>query len=143
MDGIYRLNKFSGEPPNNPGAGFDNSIALYDEAFNQKQNLSRVLAHEFAHKLYRQFYDVDGGKEYADIAEWKLYSNAKTGDKFLTTWRDDFVEADGIKGPDEDFSNNIEYFLFDPKKLKAKSPKINDWIQKKYGAKFKLGKGSK
>jgi Mlc titration factor MtfA (ptsG expression regulator) len=102
-----------------------------------------VLAHEFAHKLYGQFIDTDRGKGYADAAEWQTFINPQTKEHFLTTLRYHFVEEDGINGPDEDFSNNIEYFLFDPKKLNAKSPKIYDWIQKKYGSKFKLGKGSK
>ena len=142
VQGIYRLIQFK-EYAANPAAGFENNIALYDPAFQTRQNLTRILAHEFAHKLYRHFYDIDRGQEYARIADWKSYTNPKTAEKVIYTFRDQFVEEDGSFGPDEDFSNNIEYFLFEPKKLKKVSPKIYDWIEKKYGPKFKIGKGSK
>lgn len=138
VEGIYRLDKFEKEPKN-PAAGYGDSIALYNKAFDTKQNLTRILAHEFAHKLYRQFYDTDKGVEYSKVAEWEAKLNPKNKDLFLMTWRDDFVEEDGKNGPDEDFSNNIEYFLFEPKTLKNKNPKIYEWIQKKYSVKFKMG----
>jgi hypothetical protein len=142
VEGIYRLKKqYSGG--SNPASGYKNLIVLYDEAFHSKKNLSRILAHEFAHKLYGQFFGVDQGKSYAEVAEWQSFVNPRTREQFLTTLRNDFVEEDGVNGPDEDFSNNIEYFLFDPHRLKSSAPKIYDWIRNRYGAKFSIGKGSK
>jgi hypothetical protein len=57
--------------------------------------------------------------------------------------RDDasFVEEDGPESLPEDFSNNIEYYLFEPETLRRKAPKIHDWIKKKFGDSFKLSKG--
>jgi Mlc titration factor MtfA (ptsG expression regulator) len=51
------------------------------------------------------------------------------------------VEEDGAIDIGEDFSNNIEYFLFEPTKLKAKTPKVYQWIKEKYGDSFKPRKG--
>jgi len=44
--------------------------------------------------------------------------------------RDEFVEDDGKEGPNEDFANNIEYFLFRSQSLKMKAPKVYDWIRR-------------
>jgi len=140
VDGIYRMEK-SDNVHSNPGSGHDNQIVLYDGAFKADQNLARVVGHEFAHKLYRQFYDEDGGRGYAQAAQWEAFKNPKTNESFIMAGRDDFVEEDGKNGPDEDFANNIEYYLFKPSVLRAKSPRIYEWIQKKYGDKFKVGTG--
>ena len=53
---------------------------------------------------------------------------------------DGFVEKDGTESPEEDFANNVEYFLFDRKTLIKKTPTAEDWIHRKFGDKFKLGK---
>lgn len=142
VEGIYRFRRHHSEA-SNPAAGYRNQIALYDRAFLPGASLSRILAHEFAHKLYSQFFGTDRGRGYAEVAEWRSFVNPRTREQYLTTFRTEFVEEDGINGPGEDFSNNIEYFLFDPQRLKSKSPRIFDWIRKRYGAKFSLRKGAK
>lgn len=53
----------------------------------------------------------------------------------------EFVEHDGKTSAEEDFANNVEYFLFDQAALKNKSPNIFSWIQKNLGQKLRLGKG--
>ncbi len=54
--------------------------------------------------------------------------------------REGFVEEDGKEGPNEDFSNNVEYFLFEPSVLKIRSPKVYEWFSGKYGDKLQLRK---
>lgn len=132
---IYRLTKSSSDSEN-PGSGHDNDIALYDPAFDPKQNLSRVLAHELAHKLYDQFGESDA-EAYNTTAGWRV-KRTDSGARVFVPRMDGFVEEDGEEGPNEDFSNNIEYFLFDPKALHERTPKVYDWIQQKYGKAFKL-----
>ncbi len=141
VEGIYRMKTFL-EHPANPAANHEHHIVLYDEAFRANQNLARVIAHEFAHNLYRQLYGGEGAKSYAQAADWipvplpgsdKRVLMAKPGREF--------VAKDGEDGPSEDFSNNIEFYLFNPKELKAKTPKVYNWISKRYGDKFKIGKG--
>ena len=56
--------------------------------------------------------------------------------------REFYVENDGKEGPAEDFSNNIEHYLFQPEQLKIKSPKVYEWIRQRYGDSFKIVKGS-
>jgi hypothetical protein len=56
----------------------------------------------------------------------------------LTLGRKGIVAEDCRVSPEEDFANNIEYFLFDSKTLKEKSPKVFEWLSKKYGDKLKL-----
>jgi hypothetical protein len=52
------------------------------------------------------------------------------------------VDPDSANSVEEDFSNNVEFYLFNPSKLKDVSPGAYNWIQSHFGAKFKLGKGS-
>lgn len=141
VKGIYRLTT-STLYQLNPAAGRNGEVALYDRAFFSDQNLTRILAHEFAHEVYRQMYGEDKGLSYASAADWLQVKNRKTGDLMLVPNRDGFVEEDGKENPNEDFSNNIEYFLFNPTVLKEKTLKVYHWILKKFGDKFKLGKES-
>lgn len=48
------------------------------------------------------------------------------------------VEVDSKLSREEDFANNIEYYLFAPDTLKLKSSKAYDWIKQRYGDKLKL-----
>lgn len=48
------------------------------------------------------------------------------------------MASDGKESPTEDFSNNIEYFMFDVKKLKTFNPSIYEWIERTYGDKLDL-----
>ncbi len=136
VSGIYRL-KASAQLTENPAANFQNQIALYDSAFGGKLNVARVLAHEFAHIFFRQMAKPEQ-VDYAIAAEWEatLWNGLK--DKQLTLNRKDFVEYDSQNSPEEDFANNIEYFLFNPKTLKEKSPQLYVWMSKKFGDKLRL-----
>ena len=140
VQGLYRLRK-SSSFESNPGAGFANSIVLYDSAFNSKQDLSRILAHEFAHKLYHRLTPEDA-RSYNAAAEWGVF-RTKGGQTIFVPMRESYVEDDGREGPNEDFSNNIEYYLFASNTLKKGTPKVSEWILQKYGEAFKLKKASK
>jgi hypothetical protein len=140
VEGIYRMENYLSYP-SNPAANHEHQIVLYDSAFGHKQNLPRIIAHEFAHSLYRQSYDIDKGVGYANAAEWIAVPVGESREIMLVPNRDGFVAEDGKEGPAEDFSNNIEYFLFNPRELQIKTPKVYDWIRQRYGDKFKLGKG--
>jgi hypothetical protein len=137
VEGIYRLEK-SIENPANPASNHENQIALYDSALKPGVDTARILAHEFAHKIYSQVYDEKERVKYAISADWMGVPIGNTLTLIPSPIRDGFVEEDGSLNPEEDFSNNIEYFLFNPTTLKSKTPKVYDWIQKKYGDKFKI-----
>jgi hypothetical protein len=141
VEGIYRMKTYLDHPAN-PAANHNHQIVVYDEAFKPKQNLASIMAHEFAHNLCRQLYDSPEGDSYALAADWMLIPVTGTNTRILMPKPSrEFVEKDGEDSLNEDLSNNIEYFLFNPQELKRKTPKVYDWITKKYGDKFKLGKG--
>ncbi len=136
VSGIYRL-KTSAQLPENPAANFQNQIALYDRTFESKQNVARVLGHEFTHLFYRTLTFAEQF-DYAKTAEWKGRVWNGLAGRELTLVRKGAVEEDSQNNPEEDFANNVEYFLFNPKTLKEKSPKVYEWISKKFGDKLKL-----
>ena len=137
VSGIYRL-KTSAQLEENPAANFQNAIALYDRAFESKLNVARVLGHEFTHLFYRSLSFAEQF-DYAKTAEWKGRVWNELTDSELTLVRKGIVEEDSQNNPEEDFANNIEYFLFDPKTLKEKSPKVYEWISKKFGDRLRMG----
>lgn len=145
VESIFRLIK-SSLYDRNPASGESGEIAVYDAAFNSKVNLARVLAHEFAHEVYRQlsYAELDDYRKAADWLNIKI-PQSTGGNKFQSIPNRDsdaYVEEDGTESLTEDFSNNVEYFLFDPQTLKKKTPKVYEWIQKKFGDNFKIRKGT-
>lgn len=53
----------------------------------------------------------------------------------------DFVEPDGKLAPEEDFANNVEYFVFEPQKLNLASLQISKWIEKTLKSKLQMERG--
>lgn len=125
----------------NPASSDYGMIVLYDEAFKEKQNLARILAHELAHEFFRQISDKERVK-YALSTGWSEKVDLKTNKRQLVPTRFEAVEEDSFESVTEDFANNLEYLLFDKKTLKKKVPEAVRWFDEKYGDKLKLGKGS-
>ncbi len=114
-------------------------MVIYDEAIKNKTLLPRVIAHELAHQIFRDFSDSQI-TAYKLVANWETALNHK-GVKVLRTSRKKFVAPDGDLGPDEDFANNMEYFIFDKNELALKTPRIMEWLDIEYGDKIKRGRG--
>ena len=138
VDGIYRMSE-SKQHEVNPASGYAHNIVIYDKAFDEGNNLARILSHEFAHEIYRQL-PVAGKVDYAKAADWgvSFVGDGLNNPDFFPN-RDGFVEEDGKNSIDEDFANNIEYFLFNQGTLKSKTPKVFNWISKRYSDKFSIG----
>ena len=49
-----------------------------------------------------------------------------------------FVSSRAKDGVDEDFAENIYFFLFDSEKLKSVAPLAYEWLSKKFSKKIKL-----
>lgn len=141
VSGIFRFDKFSGTTNENPAANRNGVIVLYDSAFSTKGKLARILAHELSHEYYRQLSD-DKTRSYLQVAQWFLIRDQKTHKTRLVPGRFDYVENDGPESVAEDFSNNLEYFLFDPPTLEKTNPKIYQWFRKEMGDNFKVKKGA-
>ena len=101
-------------------------ITLYDSIY--QNNFERVITHELSHILYDQLSDEEKDA-YIKVAGWRPAKD-KTGKEVMINTRTVFTEPDGSTNPNEDFSNNLEYYLFDKKTLETKNPKIYQWIKK-------------
>jgi hypothetical protein len=101
---ILRAVKSSFQDNPSTSAPDESIIVLYDNA--QKFGYKRVLAHELAHVFYSKL-DKHELKTYYEAAGWKDTSQYK-----FSTSRATFSEPDGALGPDEDFANNVEHFVF-------------------------------
>ena len=136
---LFRLEK-SFLYDQNPASGEAGEIAIYDSAFKAKANLSRILAHEFAHEVFRQFSDTEKD-QFRMAADWLLVKDPRAAKGMMSIPNrdsDQYVEQDGMESLTEDFSNDIDYFLFEPTVLRKKSPKVYDWIGKKFGDTFTI-----
>jgi hypothetical protein len=121
----------------NPATTTSNHIVVYDSAFRKRGELSRLLTHELAHQLYENLEEIEK-TSYSAVAGWL---NLHQGSNGKPVGRK-FVASDGDLSPDEDFANNVEYFVYEPMKVKLKNPAIYDWLFIKYGDKFRMGKGA-
>ena len=133
MDGVYRFSKSKYFP--NPASRIGSNIGLYDTAFDEKRNLARILAHELAHYSYDKL-SFEDGKRYREVTGWQ--TKLEGSDVYWTPRPNAFVEDDGKVSPDEDYANNVEYFLFRPKVLKQVTPNAFNWLKNKFGDKFKI-----
>lgn len=138
VSGIYRLDR-SIMGTINPASSVIEAggISLYDAAFKDSKNLPRIMAHELSHFAYKQLSQQDRDS-YMMATNWM---NPPEGTKGWIQRKDGYVAEDGRNSPDEDFANNVEYFLYDSEKLKTKTPHGYTWIAKHFGANFKLGNG--
>ena len=131
---VYRARKSTDHP--NPASSSDGIIVFYNSAFDRPTNLSRVLAHELAHQKYRDLNDEER-KNYWTATNWFNLSQDDKHPAYIRR-KDGYVEADGKISPEEDFANNVEYFLFDKEKLHRASANASDWINKHFGDTFIL-----
>ncbi len=137
----YRMHRMEkSKDGNNPATSANDILVIYNSAFDQKNVLSRVLAHEFAHEIY-------GNLKVSDARDYRLTTNwfelNKNGKRLLISRKEGFVTDDGRVSPEEDFANNMEFFLFEPKKLISETPHAYRWITVAFGDKIQLRKCDK
>ncbi len=112
-----------------PAVSSDEYIILFPSAFAKPIEIPRILAHELAHFLSQGEWAAQF-RDYQRSSGWKSNSVREGG----------FVESDGKSSPEEDFANNIEFYLFERATLKAKSPEILVWLEKNMSSLLKLEK---
>lgn len=121
----------------NSGSGTPGHIVLYDDAFVKDKNLARIISHELAHAYYNEKLTKDGKREFNTMNGWYTLEESDVNWKSVGRI---FVEPDGDLSPEEDFTNNIEYYLFNKAKLRSVTPTAVEWIQHHFGDKLKLEK---
>lgn len=113
-------------------------LVIYDSAFDETRNLAQILAHEIAHRIFESLSDEDI-ESYRFPAGWINVSTLENPILVLT--RKSAVKENSYNNIEEDFANNIEFYLFNRAKLQEISPGAYNWIKNHFGAKFKSGKG--
>ncbi|WP_415062844.1 hypothetical protein [Bdellovibrio sp.] len=135
IEGIYRAVRSKDFP--NPATSAEGIIVIYDSAFEKRYNLQRVIAHELAHQMYLDLSEID-------ITDYQYSTNwipLRDKQKRYISRKDGFVQDDGRESPEEDYANNIEFYLNEPEKLKKVTPNAYNWIRRRFGDKFKLRSG--
>lgn len=138
INGFYRLHKSKDYP--NPASRIDGAIVVYDSAFDRSRNLSRIIAHELAHQNFDDL-SIAERQDYRRVAGWR----AKLELDRTVYWvgrSDGYVEEDGKTSFEEDYANNVEYYLYNSDKLKKMTPKVYEWMQQHFGNSLQL-KGKK
>lgn len=133
--GIYRMERSKDKL--NPASNGDRHIVVYSRAFNGKIPLAQIMAHELAHVTY----DALSEEEKLSYQMATGWSDPKKYNLNLKGWiqrKNGYVRDSGKVSPNEDFANNIEYFLFFPEKLKTVTPSAHAWIKNHFHANFKL-----
>lgn len=112
------------EMPKNPATSAPEvkAIVLYDSSF--KMDTKRIIIHELAHLLWSRLSDKEI-ESYYKASNWIDLENG-----IYVYNKTSFSEPDGKLNPEEDFSNNIEYYFSEPKYFKKSFPKINQWINR-------------
>jgi len=112
-----------------PAVSSDEYLILFPSAFVKPGETPRILAHEIVHFLIENEW-AHRFKEYKRVTGWGIGSVRKGG----------FVESDGKSSAEEDFANNVEFYLFERSTLKTQSPEIFGWLEKNMRALLQLEK---
>ncbi|WP_163834887.1 Ig-like domain-containing protein [Spartinivicinus ruber] len=117
----------SGE--NSSGNGY---IEFMEKAFahNADDFVHRLIVHEKAHYIYGKVINGQTRSDWAEVGGWYVDPNDKDG--WSTSKQTEFVSAYAhTKNPNEDMAESIAYYILNPDKLRSRSPKKFDFIQKR------------
>jgi hypothetical protein len=117
-----------------PAVSSDEYIILFPSAFAKSEEVSRIMAHEITHFLIANEW-ASHFKRYKQASGWE------TEGRVVEERKGGFVATDGRSSPEEDFANNIEFYLFERSKLKVQSPEIFKWIDNTLANLLKMEKG--
>jgi hypothetical protein len=133
LKAVVRATQLDFLSPQNPASSSDEFIIFFPPAFSSGTRLDRVLFHEVVHHLISNEWSSDFLK-YKKEFGWD-------GLKDSGFRKGKFVETDGKASAEEDFANNVEYFVFDQETLKETSKNIFSWINKNLKNRLKIEKG--
>ena len=129
----YIIRRLDGTPhplyPSAPAVAWTDSgyIEFMESAFTgDYQHLQRLILHEKAHFIWSHLFDDQLKEDWKILGEW--YQD-KDG-KWFTLNETEFVSAyaHGIN-PNEDMAETISYYIVNPDKLRAVSPRKYEFIQ--------------
>lgn len=118
--------KFHRSSEKSPNPALSNSeskiIVIYDSISTHDKK--HVIAHELAHLLWDSL-NINERDEYYLSSQWKKSEDKKT----ISLIRKDVPIQDSYIGPHEDFSNNVELFLFQIESLSS-NPQLIKYLEK-------------
>jgi hypothetical protein len=121
--GEIKFHRSSEKSPNPALSNSENKIIVIYDSISTHDN-SRVIAHELAHFLWDSM-NIDERDEYYSSSLWKKNEDKKT----ISLIRKEVPIQDSYIGPHEDFSNNVELFLFQKESL-SKNPQLIKYLEK-------------
>lgn len=133
LKALARANQLDFLSPQNPATSSEEFIIFFPPAFSSGTQLDRVFFHEVIHHLIINEWSSDFIKYKKEVG-W-------IGLKDGSFRKGEFVEVDGKTSAEEDFVNNIEYFVFDQEKLNETNKNIFNWIKKNFKKRLKIEKG--
>ncbi|MCX4025373.1 hypothetical protein H0A36_25500 [Endozoicomonas sp. SM1973] len=113
-------------------SGNNGYIEFMESAFRQQSDdyIHRLIVHEKAHFIYGKMLTEQTQSEWAEVGGW--YLNPNDSDGWSTSKQTEFVSAYAhAKNPNEDMAESISYYIINPDKLRSRSPKKFDFIQKR------------
>ena len=115
--GDINFHRSNEKSPNPALSNSENKIiVIYDSVSTYDK--SRVITHELAHFYWDSMSDLQKEKYY-EIAQWIKSKDGKS----ISLTRKEVPIQDSFLGPHEDFSNNVELFLFQKESL-TRNPEL-------------------
>ncbi len=138
--GVFKMERCE-ELDGNPASKYGDDLVLYDSAFDSDKNLAQIISHELAHQYYEKMLDQDQ-YGYRQSSGWYDLANPGKPHQYASLRKDsEFTRRNAKDNPEEDFSVNIESYLFQPESLKKSVPGAYDWIRQRFGDKFRISTG--
>ncbi len=138
-NGIYRMRKSQTRANTATTNDPKRETVLYDAAFQPEIVLARTLAHELAHLMFVSI-DKDLRWSFLEAADWISKDKKNQTQIILQRPPNQSLTLHSRSSPHEDFATSIEFFLFDPNKLKKTIPKVHTWIERRLGDRLKVEK---
>jgi len=120
--------------PDNPASNNYYDVVLYDKAFDTKLNLTHVLDHELAHRVFDDLSN-DERESFRRAAGWQENPERK-GSFRAGRSPGEFLRSNDSLSPEEDFADSITAYIHEPEKLKAIAPSVYNWIRKQMGTRL-------
>ena len=103
------------------------TIILYDIFFTYKDKLG-AIGHETSHFLFQSLSSGDLAV-FADLSGWDVKVK---DDKIYVLPPKKPLRADSVINKEEDFTNYMELYISNPKRLKLQNPKMHEFLHKRY-----------
>jgi hypothetical protein len=105
----------------------NNTIILYDKFFTYKDKLG-AIGHEASHFLLPSL-SSEYFATFADLSGWDVEVK---GDKIYVLPPKKPLQDDSVLNKEEDFTNYMELYISNPKKLKEQNFKMYEFLLKRY-----------